>query len=58
MGATRISASFGRGIKEPTINQSFSPNPFFLGNPDLEPEKARTAELGRRAAARRTIACG
>ena len=46
VGATRISASFGRGIKEPTINQSFSPNPFFLGNPDLEPEKARTAELG------------
>jgi vitamin B12 transporter len=33
VGATRISASFGRGIKEPTINQSFSPNPFFLGNP-------------------------
>src|SRR5207344_1598300 len=28
------------------INQSFSPNPFFLGNPELEPEKARTAELG------------
>ena len=46
VGATRISANFGRGIKEPTINQSFSPNPFFLGNPDLEPEKARTAELG------------
>lgn len=46
VGATRISANFGRGIKEPTINQSFSPNPFFLGNPDLLPEKARTAELG------------
>jgi vitamin B12 transporter len=46
VGATRISANFGRGIKEPTIPQSFSPNPFFLGNPDLLPEKARTAELG------------
>lgn len=46
VGATRISANAGRGIKEPTIPQSFSPNPFFLGNPDLEPEKARTAELG------------
>jgi vitamin B12 transporter len=46
VGATRISASFGRGIKEPTIIQSFSPNPFFQGNPDLEPEKARTAEVG------------
>jgi vitamin B12 transporter len=46
VGATRISANFGRGIKEPTIIQSFSPNPFFQGNPDLQPEKARTAELG------------
>ena len=46
VGATRISANAGRGIKEPTIIQSFSPNPFFQGNPDLKPEKARTAELG------------
>ena len=36
IGATRISANAGRGIKEPTILQSFSPNPFFLGNPDLQ----------------------
>ena len=34
-----LSASFGRGIKEPTVIQSFSPNPFFLGNPDLLPEQ-------------------
>jgi outer membrane cobalamin receptor len=47
VGATRISASAGRGIKEPTINQSFSPNPFFLGNPDLQPERInRALELG------------
>jgi outer membrane cobalamin receptor len=44
IGATRISANAGRGIKEPTILQSFSPNPFFLGNPDLLPERARALE--------------
>jgi vitamin B12 transporter len=47
IGATRISASAGRGIKEPTILQSFSPNPFFLGNPDLLPERVdRALEVG------------
>jgi vitamin B12 transporter len=47
MGATRITASAGRGIKEPTILQSFSPNPFFLGNPDLLPERInRALEVG------------
>lgn len=46
VGTTRISASFGRGIKEPTAIQSFSPNPFFLGNPDLLPERARAFEVG------------
>jgi len=45
-GATRLSASFGRGIKEPTLIQSFSPNPFFLGNPELLPERARAFEMG------------
>jgi vitamin B12 transporter len=45
-GTTRISASAGRGIKEPTVLQSFSPAPSFLGNPDLLPERARGAELG------------
>lgn len=39
IGSTRLSASAGRAIKEPTILQSFSPNPFFLGNPDLQPER-------------------
>lgn len=47
VGATRISASAGRGIKEPTVLQSFSPNPFFLGNPDLQPERInRALEVG------------
>ena len=47
VGSTRISASAGRGIKEPNVLQSFSPNPFFLGNPDLQPERInRALELG------------
>ena len=45
-GATRLHASAGKGIKEPTILQSFSPNPFFLGNPDLQPERSRAADVG------------
>ena len=45
-GPTRIHASAGRSIKEPTILQSFSQNPFFLGNPDLEPERARALDVG------------
>src|SRR4029079_16895246 len=46
IGALRVHGSAGKAIKEPTVLQSFSPNPFFLGNPDLEPERARTAEIG------------
>ena len=46
VGATRLSASAGRGIKEPTVLQSFSPSPFFLGNPDLLPERTRAVEFG------------
>ncbi|MGH9346849.1 MAG: TonB-dependent receptor plug domain-containing protein, partial [Vicinamibacterales bacterium] len=45
-GDTRIKASAGAGVKEPTIIQSFSPSPSFLGNPDLEPERARTLDVG------------
>lgn len=46
VGTTRLSASAGRGIKEPTVLQSFSPSPFFHGNPDLLPERARAFEVG------------
>jgi outer membrane cobalamin receptor len=46
VGTTRLHASAGRGIKEPTILQSFSPNPFFLGNPDLQPERTRALDAG------------
>ncbi len=46
VGDTRVKASAGAGVKEPTITQSFSPSPSFLGNPDLEPERARTFDAG------------
>jgi outer membrane cobalamin receptor len=46
LGDTRLKASAGLGIKEPTILQSFSPSPFFLGNPNLQPERSRTIDAG------------
>ena len=45
-GETKLKASGGKGIKEPTALQSFSTSPFFLGNPDLEPEEAVSFEIG------------
>jgi len=46
VGATTIHMNAGLGIKEPTILQSFSLSPYFLGNPDLSPERSRTVEAG------------
>ena len=46
VGVTRLHASTGRAIKEPTILQSYSPNPGFLGNPDLLPERTRAIDAG------------
>ena len=46
IGATRVSANAGSGIKEPTVLQSFSVAPAFLGNPELQPERARTLDAG------------
>jgi vitamin B12 transporter len=45
IGDTKLTASAGLGIKEPTIQQSFNPPPF-AGNPDLEPERARSIDAG------------
>jgi len=45
-GQTKVKTAYGAGIKEPTIAQSFSPSPFSLGNPDLEPERSRSFETG------------
>ena len=43
---TKLKFNAGLGVKEPTILQTFSPSPFFLGNPGLEPERARTIDAG------------
>ncbi|MBI3654004.1 MAG: TonB-dependent receptor [Acidobacteria bacterium] len=45
-GATRLKASFGTGIKEPSLTEAFSPSTFFLGNPGLKPERAISFEVG------------
>ena len=46
IGATKLRASFGVGIKAPTLVEAFSPNGFFLGNPGLKPERARSFDAG------------
>jgi outer membrane cobalamin receptor len=45
-GATKLNASFGTGIKEPSLVEAFSPSIFFLGNPSLKPERATSFDLG------------
>ena len=46
LGSTKLKFNLGLGIKEPTFVESFSRNPFFLGNPDLEQERSRSFEAG------------
>ncbi|MDE3138036.1 MAG: TonB-dependent receptor, partial [Acidobacteriota bacterium] len=45
-GPTRVYASYGWGIKEPTFFQSFVTDPCFPGNPALRPERSRTIDGG------------
>jgi len=45
--AARVVASFGNAFKAPTFNELFFP---FFGDPGLEPERSRTAELSFRGA--------
>ncbi len=52
-GETRIKASAGTGIKEPTMLESFSVSPFFRGNPDLEARALAQRRSRHRTAARR-----
>ena len=46
LGSTRLRGSLGRGIKEPLFIQSYSPDPSFLGNPNLKPERSRGFDAG------------
>jgi vitamin B12 transporter len=44
----RLSASYSTAFKAPTFNELYTTAfaPFFVGNPNLDPERARSAELG------------
>jgi vitamin B12 transporter len=44
--ALTLRASAGAGIKEPDFFQSFGTSFFARGNPELEPERSRTYDLG------------
>src|SRR5436190_11716156 len=46
LGATKLKFNFGLGIKEPNFTESFSPDPHFLGNLDLRPERTSSLDFG------------
>ncbi len=50
MENTTLHASVGRGFRAPSIDERFGDYPFpgsdFIGNPDLEPEKSWSYEIG------------
>lgn len=46
VGATKLKFNFGTGVKEPSLVESFSPDPFFCGNRALKPERVRSFDLG------------
>jgi len=43
-GATRALLSYGQGIKEPSLDESFGSDPCYPGNPTLKPEQSQTYE--------------
>ncbi|NIM52075.1 MAG: TonB-dependent receptor [Gemmatimonadales bacterium] len=43
---TRVRASIGKAFKEPTFFENFADSPFARGNPDLEPERTTSWEVG------------
>ena len=46
LGDTRARISYGQGIEEPTIFESFGSDPCNPGNPSLKPERSRTFNVG------------
>jgi vitamin B12 transporter len=44
-GGTRVRASAGRGVKEPTFFENFAEG-WIRGNPELDPERARSLDAG------------
>jgi vitamin B12 transporter len=45
-GATRLKFSYGLGIKEPSLSQSFAQDACFPGNGGLRPERSRSFHYG------------
>jgi vitamin B12 transporter len=45
-GDTRARFSYGQGLKEPSLDQSFGSDPCFPGNNTLKPERSRTIDAG------------
>jgi len=45
-GATRLRFSYGQGVKEPRLDQSFATDPCFPGNLGLRPERSRSFNVG------------
>jgi vitamin B12 transporter len=45
-GDTRARVSYGQGIEEPSILESFNTDPCSLGNPNLRPQRSRTVNVG------------
>lgn len=45
-GPTRLRVNYGEGIKAPSLQEAFSPDRFFLGNPALKPERSRNFDIG------------
>lgn len=43
---TTVRASASTGFRPPSIDERFGDYGFFVGNPDLEPERSRSVELG------------
>lgn len=42
LGNTNLRFSYGEGIKEPALEQSFGSDPCYPGNPNLKPEQSET----------------
>lgn len=46
LGDTRARFSYGEGIEEPTLEESFSTDPCNPGNPELRPQQSQTYNAG------------
>jgi len=43
---TKLRASYSTGFRAPTLNDLFFQSPFFVGNPNLKPEKSQSWDAG------------